>query len=98
MASDPVGVIGSSPIGFTNSEGAQKVVPLSALQFSGSDLQLNSAWASHFDAGEMATLLAVAKARAAAGELTPPPVPPPTPAIASRPRAPARKPTASQST
>jgi hypothetical protein len=82
MAAAPVDVLGSSPISFTNSDGAQQVVPLSALQFSGSDLQLKSAWSALFDAREATTLLAVAKARAAAGELVPPPVRPPTPAIA----------------
>jgi hypothetical protein len=82
MAATPVDVIGSSPISFTNSEGAQKVVPLSALQFSGSDLTLKSAWTSLFDPSETTTLVAVAKARAAAGELMPPPTPPPAPAIA----------------
>jgi len=81
MAAAPVDVIGSTPIGFTNSDGAQKVVPLSALQFNGSDLQIRSSWSGDFDAGETTTLLAVAKARAAAGELNPPPVPPPVPAL-----------------
>ncbi|HEX8767709.1 MAG TPA: hypothetical protein VF714_05020, partial [Jatrophihabitans sp.] len=81
MAAAPVDVIGSTPISFTNSDGAQQVVPLSALQFNGSDLQIRSAWSSGFDGSETTTLLAVAKARAAAGELTPPPVPPPVPAL-----------------
>jgi hypothetical protein len=82
MAAAPVDVIGSSPISFTSSEGAQRFVPLSALQFNGSDLQLKSAWATEFDPSETTTLLAVAKARAAAGELVAPPSPSPAPAIA----------------
>lgn len=77
-----VDVIGPGPLSFTDSNGAQQVIPLSALQFSGSVLQLKPGWTGLFDAGETATLLAVAKARAAAGELTPPPVPPPRPALA----------------
>lgn len=81
MAAAPVDVIGSTPLSFTNSDGAQKVVPLSALQFTGSDLQLRSGWSAAFDAGETTTLLALAKARAAGGELNPPPVPPPVPAL-----------------
>lgn len=75
-------VVGSTPISFTNSEGAQKVVPLSAFQFSGSNIQLDSAWTSLFDANETKILLALAKARAAVGELRPPPVAPRAPAIA----------------
>lgn len=82
MASATVDVIGSSPLSFTDANGGQQVVPLSALQFSGSEIQLKSGWQSAFDAGEQATLIALAKAKAAAGELTPPPVPPPAPALA----------------
>jgi len=81
MATTTVDVVGSSPISFTNSQGAQRTVPLSALQFSGSDIQLNSAWKNFFDPGETQTLLAVAKARAVAGELTRPPVQGPRPAV-----------------
>lgn len=82
MAAAPVDVIGSTPVSFTNAEGAQKVVPLSALQFNGSDLQVRSAWSASFDPSETITLLAMARARAAAGELNPPPTPPPMPALA----------------
>jgi hypothetical protein len=82
MAAAPVDVVGATPISFTDSNGAQKFVPLSALQFNGSTLQLKTAWVSSFDAAETTTLLAVAAGRASAGELTPPPVPPPRPAIA----------------
>ncbi|MBV9823416.1 MAG: hypothetical protein JO144_14375 [Actinobacteria bacterium] len=81
MAAAPVDVIGSTPVSFTDSAGAQQVVPLSALQFNGSDLQLRSAWAAAFDATETATLLAVARTRVGTGELSPPPVPPPVPAL-----------------
>jgi hypothetical protein len=82
MAASPVDVVGSTPISFTDSQGAQKFVPLSALQFNGSTVQLKTAWTSHFNAADTTTLLAVAAARAAGGELAPPPVPPPQPAIA----------------
>lgn len=82
MAVAPVDVVGATPISFTNTDGAQVVVPLSALQFTGSDLQLKSGWTALFDASEKTTLLALAKARAAVGELTAPPAPPPRPAIA----------------
>jgi hypothetical protein len=81
MAVTNVDVVGSTPLSFTNSDGAQKFVPLSALQFSGSDVQLKPAWTSLFNASETQTMLAVAKAKAAGGELTPPPVPPPKPAV-----------------
>ena len=78
-----VDVVGTAPISFTDSTGAQKSVPLSALQFSGSALQLvPGAWAGSFNAADTTTLLAVANARAMAGELTPPPTRPPSPAIA----------------
>ena len=81
MAAAPVDVVGSSPITFTGSQGQQRFVPLSALQFSGSTIQLKPSWATAFDAGETITLIALAAAYAAAGELTPPPVPPPSPAV-----------------
>ena len=81
MTAAPVDVIGSAPISFTDSDGAQKFVPLSALQLNGSTLELKTAWATAFDPAEKSTLLALATARAAAGELTPPPVPPPRPAV-----------------
>lgn len=91
MASATVDVIGSSPLSFTDANGSQQVVPLSALQFSGSEIQLKSAWQSVFGAGEQATLIALAKAKAAAGELTPPPVPPPAPALAFTAKHPGRQ-------
>jgi len=75
-------VIGTAPISFTDSRGAQRSVPLSALQFSGSTLQLGSGWTSTFSGQDQVILLAVANARAAAGELTAPPLTPPSPAIA----------------
>ena len=82
MAVASVDVVGTTPISFTNSEGAQTVVPLSALEFAGSDLRVKAAWTAVFDASEKTTLLALARARAAIGELTPPPSPPPRPALA----------------
>lgn len=81
MATDTVDVIGSTPLSFTNAQGGQSVVPLSALQFSGSEITIKTAWTAAFDASEQVTLLALAKAKAAVGELSPPPVPPPTPAL-----------------
>jgi hypothetical protein len=81
MATATADVIGSTPLSFTNSAGAQQVIPLSALEFNGSDIRLKTAWQAVLDAGEQTTLLSLAKARAAVGELTPPPIPPPTPAI-----------------
>src|SRR5690349_5065929 len=82
MATSPADVIGSTPLSFGNASGAQEVVPLSALEFNGSDIRLKTAWQADFDAGEQTTLLAVAKARAAVGELTAPPAPPPAAALA----------------
>jgi hypothetical protein len=81
MATATADVNGSTPLSFTNSAGAQQVIPLSALEFNGSDIRLKTAWQAVLDAGEQTTLLSLAKARAAVGELTPPPIPPPTPAI-----------------
>jgi hypothetical protein len=81
MANVTADVIGASPLSFTNSAGGQQVVPLSAFEFSGSAIQIKTAWQTAFDPGEQATLLAVAKARAAVGELNPPPTPPPAPAL-----------------
>ncbi len=82
MASATADVIGSTPLSFTNASGGQQAVPLSALEFNGSAISLKTAWQSAFDAGEQTTLLALAKARAAVGELSPPAVPPPAPALA----------------
>jgi hypothetical protein len=82
MATATAEVIGSTPLSFANSSGAQEIVPLSAFEFSGSDIRLKTAWQAFFDPGEQTALLAVAKARAATGELTLPPVPPPAPALA----------------
>ena len=83
-ATTPVDVVGSSPITFTNKDGAQKFVPLSALQFTGSQIGLKSPspWTSLFDQNELTRLLAVAQAKAAIGELTPAQSPPPAPALA----------------
>ncbi|TQF68286.1 hypothetical protein FK531_14355 [Rhodococcus spelaei] len=65
-------VVGTSPIAFTrNSDGGQMIVPLSALQFDGSTYIVNQAWSTVFtDPQDQTTLVEVAKARAAAGELT----------------------------
>lgn len=81
MAATPVDVVGSSPITFTGSQGQQRFVPLSALQFNGSTVELKPSWSTAFDATESKTLIALAKAYAASGALTPPAVPPPSAAI-----------------
>jgi hypothetical protein len=81
MAVAPVDVVGPSPISITSTQGPQLFVPLSALQFNGSTLEVKPAWSASFDAGETQTLLALATALAAAGELTAPPIAPPSPAI-----------------
>jgi hypothetical protein len=81
-ASAAVDVVGTSPISFTDSTGAQKSVPLSALTFSGSKPDIADDWAPEFTkAADKTTVLAIAAARIAAGELTPPPTRPPSPAI-----------------
>jgi hypothetical protein len=74
-------VTGQSPLSFTDANGAQRFVPLSAFEFSGSKVQLKTAWASEFSGAEQTIMLAVATAKAAAGELIPPPVRPPSAAL-----------------
>ena len=74
-------VVGATPISITGSTGGQRIVPLSALQFSGSAVQVKQTWASTFTAAETTALLAVATARVASGELRKPPMPLPTPAL-----------------
>jgi len=82
-ASAKIDVVGTAPISFTDSTGAQKSVPLSALTFSGSKPDIADHWTPEFNkAADKATVLAVAAARIAAGELTPPPTRPPSAAIA----------------
>jgi hypothetical protein len=82
MSVTTVDVVGTAPLSFTDSTGAQQFVPLSALQFEGSKVTVRSSWSASFDAAETITLLAVAASRVAAGELAPPPTQPPAPAIA----------------
>lgn len=48
-ASAKVDVVGTSPISFTDSTGAQKSVPLSALKFSGSRPDIADDWAPEFN-------------------------------------------------
>ncbi|WP_125776059.1 hypothetical protein [Antribacter gilvus] len=74
-------VIGSSPISFTDAQGSQRFVPLSALQIDGSALAVKSGWAAQLEPSEIATLLEVATARLAGGEISSPPVPAPQPAL-----------------
>ena len=47
-ASAAVDVVGTSPISFTDSTGAQRSVPLSALTFSGSKPDIADDWAPEF--------------------------------------------------
>jgi hypothetical protein len=81
MAANTVDVAGHTPLSFTDSSGAQRFVPLSAFEFVGSDIQLKTAWATEFNNADQQILLAIAGARAAGGELVPPPVTPPAPAV-----------------
>ncbi|MGO9155487.1 hypothetical protein [Mycobacterium sp.] len=77
-----VDVVGPSPIGFTNSNGDQKVIPLSALEFNGSQIALKTAWQTPLSSTtDQTILLKLAQALATAGVLTPPPAPPPAPAL-----------------
>jgi hypothetical protein len=78
----PVDVVGSSPISFTNSNGEQKVIPLQAFEFNGSQLGLKTKWQAPLSLSDQTILLALAQALATAGVLTPPPAPPPAPALA----------------
>lgn len=74
---------GTAPISYTDSTGAQKSMPPSARTFSGSKPDIADDWATEFNkAADKTTVLAVATARIAAGELTPPCTSPPSPAIA----------------
>ena len=82
MANATADVTGATPLSFTTTSGGQQVVPLSALEFRGSVVQIKAIWKAAFDAGEQATLLALANTKAAAGELRPQPCPPPAPALA----------------
>jgi hypothetical protein len=81
MATSTVDVTGQTPLSFTDANGAQRFIPLSAFEFSGSKVELKSDWASEFTSAEQTILLALATAKAAAGELTPPPVVPPLAAV-----------------
>ena len=60
MTTATVEVVGTSPLSFTDSTGAQQFVPLSALEFECSKIKLRSGWAGSFDAAEAMRLLAVA--------------------------------------
>jgi hypothetical protein len=74
-------VTGNAPLTFTNSFGAQRSVPLSALQFSGSVIGIASSWSSAFTPADTTILLALAKDRVATGDLAAAPVLPPVPAV-----------------
>lgn len=75
MATATADFIGSTPLSIPDATGGQLVVPLSALEFSGSDLRIKAAWKAAFDNGEQERLLMAAASRAATGELAPPPTP-----------------------
>src|SRR4051794_37714119 len=81
MAATPVDVAGHGPLPFTDSNGAQQFVPLSAFELVGSEIQLKTAWAGEFSSADQQILIALAGAHAAGGELLPPPVSPPAPAV-----------------
>jgi hypothetical protein len=74
-------VNGSTPLSFTGTTGAQRYVPLSALQFNGSTLEITSAWAGEFDTAETETLMTLAQQLVARKELIPQPVASPAPAL-----------------
>lgn len=74
-------VSGNAPLVFTTSLGQQRSVPLSALEFSGSSIQLATGWSTEFGAADSAILLALAQARAATGDLVPTPAAPPVAAV-----------------
>jgi len=79
-----VNVVGSTPISFTGTTGAQRSVPLSALQFNGSTFELKSStpdWTAAFDAAETLTLTTLAQQLYACGVLIPQPVPSAVPAL-----------------
>lgn len=76
-----VDVTGHSPLSFTNEDGSQRFVPLSALELVGSELKLKAAWAAEFSNADQATLLAVASTLKASRQLEPPPLTAPRPAI-----------------
>lgn len=73
--------IGQGPLWFTDENGSQKSIPLSAFDFSQSAPALDTAYSSHFSTGDVAMINQLAANLAAAGELTPQPTPPPLPAI-----------------
>jgi hypothetical protein len=64
MAAQPLDVVGSTPISFIDSEGLQRFVPLSALQFNGSALALKPGWdtGNCFTNSDNDILLAIEKA------------------------------------
>jgi hypothetical protein len=82
MAAKTIDVAGHGPLSFTDSNGNQVFVPLSALEFVGSDIQLKTDWAAQFSATDQQILVALAGARATGGELLPPPIVPAAPAVA----------------
>lgn len=74
-------VVGTSPISYTDTNGMQCSVPLEALDFNGSTLEIASAWQSVL-AADIPRILRLAQARVAIGDLAPPATPAPSPALA----------------
>jgi hypothetical protein len=78
-------VVGTGPLAYTDKKGLQRVIPLTALVFTGNKIQIRPddgtcKWTSALAADEdLITLLATE--RVAAGELTSAPTPPPVPAV-----------------
>jgi hypothetical protein len=77
----PADVTGKRPLSFSDSTGAQRFVPLSALEFEDSVVQLKSTWHQVFPAADATILLALANDLARSGDFTSPPVRPRFPAI-----------------
>jgi len=76
-------VVGPGPISFTNTNGDQMIIPLSALEFSDGKLQLKNDWKTvPALLTSQATITNLAQALTAVGQLTPPPTLPPAPALA----------------
>jgi hypothetical protein len=77
----PADVTGKRPLSFSDSTGAQRFVPLSALEFQNSVVRLKPAWQAVFPAADATILLALANDLARSGDLASPPVRPRSPAI-----------------
>jgi hypothetical protein len=96
MAASTVGITGSGPLSITDKNGAQRFVPLSAFELTGSKVSLKTGagqdWATELAKTiDVNVLLALAADRVAAGELTAPPARRASPAILLSAAAPGRE-------